>query len=53
MYEDSFLESAEDRYQEDPITDQAGYLDCGCHGSRREHTCQDREYPEYDLSQEI
>ena len=23
----------------EPLTDVAGYLPCGCHGSQREHTC--------------
>lgn len=25
--------------QAGPITDAGGYLECGCHGSQREHTC--------------
>ncbi len=24
---------------DDPITDTAGYLPCGCHGSQPDHTC--------------
>jgi hypothetical protein len=24
---------------DEPITDVAGYLSCGCHGTQREHTC--------------
>lgn len=31
-----------------PITDSAGYLNCGCHGSQPDHTCREREVPEYD-----
>jgi hypothetical protein len=26
-----------------PVTDSAGYLQCGCHGDQREHTCGPQE----------
>ena len=29
----------EQAYRIEPVTDWAGYLPCGCHGSQRDHTC--------------
>lgn len=34
-----------------PITDSAGYLTCGCHGSQREHACEAK--PEFNPADEI
>lgn len=31
----------------EPITDSAGYLSCGCHGSWSDHICKDRDASEY------
>lgn len=36
-----------------PITDPAGYLPCGCHGSQRDHTCKDDYSGEVDERDQI